>query len=150
VFLSVQNEREFASFCHTVLEKPGLASDPRFASGPARLENREAIHDEIERVFSRLQTAEVIRRLDAADIANARLNDMREFWRHAQLDARGRWAKVASPAGEIAALKPPVNLDGMEPRMDPVPALGEHSCKILSELGYSVAEIIRLEQEKAI
>jgi itaconate CoA-transferase len=141
VFLSVQNEREFASFCDTVLEKASLKSDPRFCSGPARQENRAAFHAEIESVFRGLTSAEVIARLEAADIASARLNDMEGFWRHPQLSARGRWAKVGSPAGEIDALKPPFNLSGFEPRMDRVPGLGEHSRSILSELGYSAREI---------
>ena len=150
VFLSVQNEREFARFCGLVLRNPALAGDPRFASSPARLQNREAMHAEISKAFSALATSELIARLEAADIANARLNSMEEFWRHPQLAARGRWRKVGSPAGEIDALKPPANLDGMEPRMDPIPAVGEHSRALLGELGYSAAEIARLEQEKAL
>jgi crotonobetainyl-CoA:carnitine CoA-transferase CaiB-like acyl-CoA transferase len=99
VFLSVQNEREFARFCEAVLARKELASDPRFSSAPKRLENREALHAEIERVFARMTSAEVIARLDAADIANARLNGIEDFWRHPQLEARGRRASVASPAG---------------------------------------------------
>ena len=75
---------------------------------------------------------------------------MEQFWRHPQLKARGRWAKVGSPAGEIDALKPPFNLSGFEPRMDPIPALGEHSRAILQELGYGAAEVDRLAAEKAI
>jgi len=141
VFLSVQNEREFASFCDIVLEKASLKSDPRFCSGPARQKNRAAFHAEIESVFRGLTSADVIARLEAADIASARLNDMEGFWRHPQLSARGRWAKVGSPAGEIDALKPPFNLSGFEPRMDRVPGLGEHSRSILAELGYSAREI---------
>jgi itaconate CoA-transferase len=141
VFLSVQNEREFARFCETVLGNAALAKDARFSSSPARQKNREAMHAEIDRVFSQLKTAQVIERLEAADIANARLNDMEEFWRHPQLEARGRWAKVGSPAGEIAALKPPFNLSGFEARMDAVPALGEHSRQILLELGYNAGEV---------
>jgi crotonobetainyl-CoA:carnitine CoA-transferase CaiB-like acyl-CoA transferase len=85
-----------------------------------------------------------VERLEAADIANARLNDMEQFWRHPQLAARRRWAKVGSPGGEIDVLKPPVNIDGMEPRMDAIPALGEDTAAILAELGYSEAEISRL------
>ena len=144
VFLSVQNEREFASFCERVLKKPALKTDQRFASGPARFRNREAFHHEVDAVFSKLKTAEVIERLEAAEIANARLNDMNGFWDHAQLRARDRWAKVGSPAGELDMLKPPFNLSGFEPRLDPVPALGEHSRAILAEVGYSEAEIDRL------
>jgi crotonobetainyl-CoA:carnitine CoA-transferase CaiB-like acyl-CoA transferase len=87
-----------------LLGNAALAKDARFSSSPARQKNREAMHAEIDRVFSQLETAQVIERLEAADIANARLNDMDEFWRHPQLQARGRWAKVGSPAGEIAAL----------------------------------------------
>jgi itaconate CoA-transferase len=150
VFLSVQNEREFARFCETVLGKPRLSADPRFASATARLQNRAALHAEIEREFAGLKTAEVIERLEKADIANARMNDMQEFWRHPQLAARGRWAKVASPAGELDLLKPPMNFEGMEPRMDAIPALGEHSRMILGELGYSATEMDRLAADKAI
>jgi itaconate CoA-transferase len=150
VFLSVQNEREFARFCDLVLKKESLKADARFSSAPARQKNREAMHGEIEKVFSKLKTAEVIERLEAADIANARLNDMDEFWRHPQLAARGRWAKVGSPAGELDALKPPFNLSGFEPRMDAVPALGEHSRAILAEIGYAEREVEALAASGAI
>ena len=150
VFLSVQNEREFAAFCDHALGKPSLKTDARFSSGPARFRNREAMHAEIESVFSRLKGSEIIQRLEAGDIANACLNDMQGFWEHPQLKARGRWAKVGSPAGEIDALRPPFNLSEFTPRMDAVPALGEHNRAILAELGYSAADISRLEKEKAL
>lgn len=150
VFLSVQNEREFARFCDIALANPRLKSEPRFSSGPARLQNREAMHAEVGKVFSGLKTAEAISRLEAADIANARLNSMQEFWDHPQLEARERWVRVGSPAGEIDALKPPFNLDGFEPRMGPVPALGEHTHGILAELGYGAEEIARLSAGGAI
>jgi itaconate CoA-transferase len=150
VFLAVQNEREFAAFCDLVLKNSALKADERFASGPARSRNREAMHAEIDRVFSQLASTQVVERLETADIANARLNDMGQFWRHPQLAARGRWAKVGSPVGEIDALKPPFNLSGFEPRMDAVPALGEHSRSILAELGYAEADVANLVKTSAI
>jgi itaconate CoA-transferase len=137
LFLGVQNEREFAAFCDRVLEKPSLKSDERFSSGPARFRNREAFHREVESVFRGLRANEIVARLEAADIANARLNDMLGFWRHPQLEARARWAKVGSPGGALDMLKPPFNLSGFEPRMEPIPALGEHTRAILGELGYA-------------
>ena len=133
-----------------MLRNATLADDPRFGSGPARQQNREAMHGEIERVFAALSTDEVVARLDAAEIANARLNDMAQFWHHPQLQARGRWAVVGSPAGELDALKPPFNLDGMEPKMEAVPDVGQHSRAVLAELGYSDAEIARLAAGGAI
>jgi itaconate CoA-transferase len=150
VFISVQNEREFAQFCDVVLKKASLKSDARFSSSPARQQNRDAMHREIDEVFAALTADQIVERLEAADIANARLNDMQQFWRHPQLAARGRWAKIGSPGGEIDALKPPVNIVGMEPRMDAVPALGEHSRAILAELGYSARELEALAASGAI
>jgi itaconate CoA-transferase len=150
VFLSIQNEREFARFCEVVLQNKVLAQDPRFSSGPARQQNRAELHAEIENMFSNLDSKALVARLETAGIANAKLNDMEEFWRHPQLQARGRWAKVASPAGALDLLKPPFNIDGMTPRLDPVPALGEHSDAILHELGYSETEVQALRRDGAL
>ena len=150
VFLSIQNEREFARFCEQVLGDAGLAKDPRFSSSPARMQNREAMHAVIERVFARLSAAQVVERLETAEIANARLNTMQEFWDHPQLAARERWSEVPSPAGALKALKPPFNLSDFEPRMDAVPALGAHSRGILAELGYGAGEIDKLSRDGAV
>jgi len=131
----LQNEREWASFCADVLAAPGLAADPRFNSNVARSENRAALSEIIEAAFAELGAEAVVSRLDAAGIANANVNTMADFWRHAQLQARNRWREVATPAGSIPALIPPGLPDGLEPRMDSVPELGAHTQSVLRELG---------------
>jgi len=141
VFLSIQNEREFERFCDGVLLNSGLKNDPKFSTGPARAQNRDAMHAEMEKAFSKLNAGEILKRLEAADIANAKLNSVQEFWDHPQIEARDRWREIGTPAGPVEAMKPPFNLDGFEPRMDAVPAPGEHSAKILAELGFSPLEI---------
>ena len=150
VFLSIQNEREFERFCDVVLLNSGLKSNPKFSSGSVRAVNRDAMHEEIDRVFSKLTAEKILQRLDEANIANARLNSMQEFWDHPQLEARERWREVSTPAGPVNAVKPPFNLDGFEPRMDAVPALGAHSRAILSELGFGAPAIEKMVKEKII
>ncbi len=150
VFLGVQNDREFARFCEIVLSNAGLASDARYATGPARDANRASLQTEIERVFAQLTAAQCVERLERAEIANARLNSMQEFWDHPQSAARARWREVQTPAGPVQAMAPPFNLDACEPRMDAVPALGAHTRGILEEIGYSTPEIERLSAAGAI
>jgi itaconate CoA-transferase len=150
VFLSIQNEREFERFCEVVLENPSLAKDGRFSSGPVRAENRNAMHGEIHRVFSTLSAIQVIKRLEKAGIANARLNSMQEFWEHPQMQARDRFREVGTPGGAIEAMKPPFNMDGFEARMDAVPALGAHSRAVLSELGFSPKEFDHMKKEGVV
>ena len=58
--------------------------------------------------------------------------------------------QIDSPAGKLPALLPPGLPSDVEPRMDAVPALGQHTHGILAGLGYSSKEIARLEAERAI
>jgi itaconate CoA-transferase len=150
VNLGLQNEREWAQFCTMVLEQPERATDPHFDSNANRVANREALHAMIDAVFSQLTIDQVIARLDRAQIANARMNSMQEFWDHPQLQARERWREVSSPVGSLKALLPPVTMRDVEPRMDPIPALGEQTEQILRSLGYQDEQISRLQDERAI
>ncbi|MBL8659469.1 MAG: CoA transferase [Rhodospirillales bacterium] len=150
VMLGLQNEREWRIFCEKVLDHPALAADPRFTSNALRAENKTALRDIILSHFAALSGDEVVARLDAAGIANARMNEMRDVWSHPQLRARERWVDVQTAAGPVPALLPPGGSNAYVPRMDPVPALGEHSRAILSELGLSADEIAALVEDNAI
>jgi itaconate CoA-transferase len=134
VLFGLQNEREWSAFCDGVLKKPELKSDANFASNRSRAANRDALRMIITEAFRNLTSAEVIDRLDAAGIANGRVNDMRGFWEHPQLKARHRWRAVATEFGSVPALIPPFVSDAFDPRMDPVPSLGEHTAAVLAEL----------------
>jgi itaconate CoA-transferase len=150
VMLGLQNEREWGAFCHRVLQQPGLARDERFASNSKRTANREALRSLIVEAFSAMTADQVIERLEAAQIANARVNDMHDVWAHPQLKARNRWTAVATPSGPIPALLPPGQTDAFAPRMDAVPGLGQHTESILRELGRSADAIGRLREQGAV
>jgi len=144
VMLGLQNEREWRTFCDVVLQEPDLATDPRFDANFKRSSARDALAAIIAECFSHLSAAQVIERLDAAQIANAHVNTMADVYAHPQLHARGRWVEVDSPKGPLPALRPPGSSNAFEPRMDGVPALGQHTDAVLAELGFSAAEITAL------
>jgi itaconate CoA-transferase len=153
VMLGLQNEREWTVFCEKVLQQPELAADTRYTSNSKRSAARDELRRMIIEVFAQLSAAEVVQRLDDAQIANARVNDMHDVWDHPQLHARKRWRDVESPAGSIPALLPPGSsqvADEASARMDPVPALGAHTDAILAELGCSVPEIAELRAAHAV
>ena len=150
VLLGLQNEREWAAFCETVLQQPALAREERFAGNARRNASRDELRGIIVETFATLTAAEVIDRLEQARIANARANDMHEVWEHPQLKARHRWRRVDTPKGDVPALLPPGSWDNGDPRMDPVPALGAHTDRILTELGFGAAQIDELRMAEAI
>ena len=149
VMLGLQNEREWLAFCEKVLQQPALATDPRFTANYKRVAEREALRAIIVEAFASLTVGQVLERLEAAQIANAQVNTMREVWTHPQLKARHRWTEVGSPQGPIPAMLPPGSWD-VKPRMDPVPALGEHTDAILAELGYNASQIEALHAAQAV
>ena len=152
VMLGVQNEREWAAFCDQVLGQAGLATHADFKGNAQRQANRDRLREIIESVFAALTGAQLVARLEAAQIANAQLNEMSDLWQHAQLRARQRWCEIDSPAGMLPALWPPHHAagDAEPPRMDAVPALGQHTETILAELGYTQDDIHRLRAAEAI
>ena len=150
VMLGLQNEREWKIFCDAVLQRPEVATDPRFDSNAQRNANRTALQALILGVFAGLTVAQVVERLDAAGIANARVNDMADLWAHPQLQARQRWCSVGTPAGEVPALLPPGLNSAFDYRMDAVPAVGQHNAAILAELGWSAEQIDALQTPQPI
>lgn len=150
VILGLQNEREWAIFCNEVLFQSDLLNDERFKSNNLRTQNRDDLNAIIHECFSELKIEEVIERLEEAGIANGRMNTMHDLWEHPQLKARNRWTQIGSPSGDIPALLPPGVHSGFDYRMDPVPALGEHTTTLLAELGYSKDDIQRLQNEGII
>jgi len=150
VFVSVQNEREWERFCAVLLDNAELAEDPRFATNALRSANRGPLSMLIEGAFATASAEQVLARLDAAQIACARLNEVLDFWRHPQHEARDRWRTIDSPAGPVAALTPPIEFEGVSPRMGPIPAVGEHTSAVLAEIGFTDGEIVALAADGVI
>jgi crotonobetainyl-CoA:carnitine CoA-transferase CaiB-like acyl-CoA transferase len=151
VLFSIQNEREWAALCADFLGRPELTDDPRFATGSARVAHREELNAVVAERCARSDAEEILKDLEAIGIACAGVNDVAAFLDHPVLAARGRWQEVGIPGGATAqALLPPADLAGLPARMDPVPAVGEHTEAILTALGRSGEEIEALRADAVI
>ena len=150
VYLAIQNPREWSRFCRDVLRRSGLEEDARFATNALRVQHRQALHEAIESAFAALTTSDVVARLDSAQIGWARMNSVAEFLNHPQLAARDCWRGIGSPAGALRATVPPVRMDGVDPAMGDVPALGQHTQAILEELGVDRGIVAAWRREGAI
>jgi crotonobetainyl-CoA:carnitine CoA-transferase CaiB-like acyl-CoA transferase len=129
LLISIQNEREWARLCAKVLDQPGLPDDPKFNTNVNRVANRVALDEIMNRVFSRCSIDQIADRLQAAQIAFGRLNDMEAFTRHPQ----NRFVAVRTSAGDVQLLSPGAIINGEMPQFGAVPDLGEHSAAIRAE-----------------
>lgn len=135
ILIGIQNEREWLQFCTQVLREPGLATDPRFNSNVARVANRAPLDQTITTVLGTMTVVSAQALLEQAGIASAQVRDAKQAAEHPQLHARNRWQPVQTEAGEVQALAAPWTMDGQTLPLRPVPALGQHTKEILSELG---------------
>lgn len=150
IMLGLQNEREWRVFCAQVLRQAELAEDPRFISNSLRTANRDDLRALIVAAFADLSIEQVTQRLEDAQIANARVNDMAGVWAHPQLQARGRWSQVDSPAGELPALLPPASSNAFAPRMAAVPAVGQNTDAVLASLGYAPDQVAQFHASEVV
>lgn len=150
IMLGIQNEREWAMFCENVLEQAELAGDSRFARNASRSTNREALKGIIDAKFASLTAQQVAAKLDRAQIAFANVNDIPAVWNHPQLLALKRQIETDTPQGTIKSFKPPGNNSSFEPSLGPVPALGEHTIQILTDLGFDASEITHFQENEVV
>ena len=150
LMIGLQNEREWAKFCDIVLENPKLIDVDRFSTNTDRSVNRGELRDLIQSIFTNQSTDELIIKLKTADIAYANVNDMDKVWNHEQLKKLNRLVVTDTPGGEVSTFLPPTNNSEFDPVISPVPALGEHSQKILDELGFTKHEIQMFQNSKVV
>ena len=150
VLFAVQTESQWKAFCDIVCAHPEWETDERFATSAQRRIHRDELEGMIEETFTSLPRAEVERRLELADIPFGSVNEVAEFVAHPQLAARDRWRQVGSPAGPLRAIVPPIDLEGMPPRMGAIPDVGDHTDEILENLGYDRGAIARLRERGVV
>ncbi len=134
VLIAIQAQHEWVAFASTVLDRPELAADPRFATNPDRARHVDALETEIRAVFAELDPAEVVRRLQAARTAHSWVRTPLDVWEHEQLRARDRYVAVDTPTGPATMLRPPFNLSDAPPATPVVPAVGEHDPAVIDRL----------------
>jgi itaconate CoA-transferase len=150
IVFGLQNEREWVTFCTSVLGRPEIATDPRFGTAHARRENRDELTALIEDFFAGMTSAEVAAILEQRGIANGRLNDPLAAWNHEQFSARDKWREIMTENGPVRALLPPFEFADFEAVMGDVPSVGQHTDQILTELGYTSPAIAALHQSGAV
>ncbi|MBO1075001.1 CaiB/BaiF CoA transferase family protein [Roseomonas marmotae] len=129
VLLSIQNEREWARFCASVLEAPELPRAPGYESNTARVANRAEVDARVARLFATLTRQQAAARLDAAGTAYGFVNEVADLVNHPAL----RRVEVATPGGLASIVAPPAIHDGAAPVLGPVPGIGEHDALIRAE-----------------
>ena len=129
LLISIQNEREWLRLCSDVLDQPNLPQNPKFDSNVHRVENRVSLDAIMNGVFSQYSIDEIAEKLQAAQIAFGRLNDMDVFTQHPQ----NRFVSVRTSAGDVQLLSPGAIVNGILPRLGDIPDLGQHSAAIRVE-----------------
>ena len=129
LLISIQNEREWLRLCVEVLDQPDMPQNPNFDSNVKRVQNRVELDAIINDVFAQHSIETIVKKLQAAQIAFGRLNDMDEFTKHPQ----NRFIAVRTSAGDVQLLSPGAIVNGVMPRLGAVPDLGQQSDAIRKE-----------------
>lgn len=150
ILIGVQNDRGWRALVTEVFGRSDLAEHPKFATNILRVEHRPETDQVVAEHTRRFDTEELDKRLAAAGVPAARLNGMRDLIDHPQLSERARWREVDTAAGPVRAVLPPMTFTDVELPMGPVPALGEHTDAVLTELGLTDTAIAGLRTGGAV
>ena len=129
IIFSIQNEREWESFCAKVLGRREIFSDQRFHDNTARLQYRAELDEIITDRFSYSNADEITKVLNEAGIANGYLSAVSEAVKNPHL----RFAEVSTPNGTISVAAPAPIVDGQEVELGSVPDVGTRTLDELIE-----------------
>ena len=122
VVLSIQNEREWLSFCRVVLGDESIATDPRYVGNRARVQNRAVLDEAVQAVFIQLTYAEAVDRLTEAQTAYGAINSVHDLISHPQLRTR----EMVVSGRPVQVPGSPFVTEWDDPTFRPVPAINQH------------------------
>lgn len=127
----------------TAAGRADLINDPRFDTGKARRQNAKELYEALDAAFAALPFEEIARRLDEADLVWAPMQTPAEVAADPQVAAAGALVDVEDGrGGTFRSPAAPARFPGADAVVRPrSPKLGEHTREVLSDLGYSAAEI---------
>jgi formyl-CoA transferase len=131
ILIAVQNDREWRVLAEKVLGDASLGSDPKFATVTKRVEHRAQTDAAVANVFAAHDAEPLMKKLEAAEVAFARVNDSALLSKHPHL----RRISVDAPSGPVSIPAPTPQRAGETRTYGPVPALGAHTEKVRKEFG---------------
>ena len=153
VFLACPFEEEWEAFCRAV-ERPGLLSDPRFATRESRKKHDGALADELAKVFATGEPLHWEELLAAADVACVKAEDRGMYYffnEDPHVREMGLLTQVEAPRfGEFWRYSPVIDFSGTPGRVGPGPLKGQHTRPILRELGYTDEQIEDFKQRQVV
>ncbi|MEU0538484.1 CaiB/BaiF CoA-transferase family protein [Nocardia sp. NPDC005978] len=150
VVLGTTNDREWQRLARDLIGRADLAENARFASNAGRVRHRAELDAAITEWTARHDISRIQSDADTVGIGNSRYNRPSDVIAHPHLSARRRWRSIDTPAGPVTALLPPPIIDGWQPPMGAIPALGQHTDAVLAHLGFDAGAVARLRESGAI
>jgi crotonobetainyl-CoA:carnitine CoA-transferase CaiB-like acyl-CoA transferase len=152
VTVGANNTKLWTNFCKLVVERPQWLTDPRFADLASRLQNIDALEQEIEQVLTQHSTEHWVGKLDEAGVPGGPVLTYEQALANPHVRARHMVEEIDHPViGRMKAMGMPVKTTGeLQSIRTPAPWLGQHSSEILHKLGMSAGEIEELYRNKVI
>ncbi|KID97520.1 CoA-transferase family III, partial [Metarhizium majus ARSEF 297] len=147
------NDRQFASLCR-LLHLEDLVKDKRFVDNGSRVKNRQILGDILDATFSERTTADWMARFEGSGMPYGPINTMEKVFSHPQTIARDMIHTVvdeSAKSGKLHVLGIPVKFSKDKPSIrSRAPRLGEHTEAVLTEIGFTQDDIVRLGKDGVV
>jgi crotonobetainyl-CoA:carnitine CoA-transferase CaiB-like acyl-CoA transferase len=151
VFIGITSDKHWAAFCK-FFNRSDLLANENLATNSQRVEARDWLHPELERFFSTMTLGEIVAGCEAARIPFSPIARPEDLFEDPHLNTGGSLNTARMPDGHYQKLpRLPLAFNGERLKLHlQAPEIGEQSLDILSEIGYSQAEIAAFESAQVV